>query len=103
MKELTDSAFSDFVNQKKTVVIDFWASWCGPCRVASPIFEELSKDFVGKIEFAKMNVDDNPETSSKYQIFSIPTFLVFKDGEQIGSITGAYPKLEFKRKLEEFL
>ncbi len=103
MKELRDSEFAVFIGQKKPSIVDFWAPWCGPCRISSPIFEELSKEFSGKIEFAKMNVDENPETPGKFGIFSIPTFLIFREGEQIGEIHGAIPKADFREKLREFV
>lgn len=103
MKELKDSDFQDFIGQKKPAIIDFWAPWCGPCRISSPVFEELSKEFAEKIEFAKMNIDENTGTPGRFGIFSIPTFLIFKEGEQIGEIHGAIPKAEFRQKLKDYL
>ncbi|HLC79534.1 MAG TPA: thioredoxin [archaeon] len=103
MKELTDVDFEDFIKSKKAVIVDFWAPWCGPCRVSTPIFEELSKEFGEKLEFVKMNVDESPETSSKYSIVSIPTFIIFKDGEIAGEIHGSMPKPMFKQQIEENL
>ncbi|HLC93016.1 MAG TPA: thioredoxin [archaeon] len=103
MKTLSDSDFGQFIMSKKPVVIDFWAEWCGPCRMSSPIFDELSKEMGAKLEFAKMNIDENPETPSKYGIMSIPTFLVFKEGEIIGEIHGAMPKNAFKEQIEQAL
>jgi len=103
IKELTDAEFDEFVKSKDMVIVDLWADWCGPCRVASPIFDELSKDFEGKIEFAKLDTQANPETPSKFSVMSIPTFLVFKKGEKIGELVGAMPKEMFKEKIEEFV
>ncbi len=105
MKELTDEDFGQFIGQKKITIVDFWAPWCGPCRISSPIFDELAqgKEFAGKVEFAKMNVDENPQIPGRFGIFSIPTFLIFKDGGQIGEIHGALPKAEFREKLRDYL
>lgn len=103
LKELTDSDFEGFIKAKKAAIIDLWAPWCGPCRYSTPIFEELSKDFAGKLEFAKLNIDENPETLSKYGIVSIPAFLIFKGGEHVGEIHGAMPKDQFRRQIEDNL
>ena len=103
MKELTDAEFDGFIKSKKAVIIDFWAPWCGPCRIASPLFDELSGEFNGKLEFAKMNVDENPETAGKHNVVSIPTFLVFKNGELSGEIHGAMPKPMFREQIEQNL
>jgi len=102
MKHLSDAEFDEFINQDKTVIIDFWADWCAPCRMIAPVFEELSKEFAGKIEFAKLDTAENPETPSKYGIVSIPAFLVFRKGELIGQFFGAVPKSDFKERLREF-
>jgi len=103
MKTLTDADFESFIKSKKPVIVDFWAEWCGPCRMSTPIFEELSKEFGSKLEFAKLNIDENPETPSKYGIMSIPAFLIFKEGELIGEIHGAMPKPAFKQQIEQHL
>ncbi|VVC00535.1 putative Thioredoxin [uncultured archaeon] len=103
MQELTDADFGKFISGAKPAVVDFWAPWCGPCRFASPIFDELSKEFSGKMDFAKMNIDDNSETPTKFGVFSIPTFLIFKSGELVGEIHGAMQKPEFREKLKEFI
>lgn len=85
------------------VVVDFWAAWCGPCRMVGPIVEELADELEGKVKFAKVNVDENPGASMRYGIRSIPTLLIFKDGQPIGQITGALPKRELKRQIEAAL
>ena len=103
MKTLTDADFESFIKSKKPVIVDFWAEWCGPCRMSTPIFEELSKEFAGSMEFAKVNVDECSDTATRFNIFSIPTFLIFKNGEQVGEIHGALPKQEFRERLKEFV
>jgi len=103
MKTISDAEFGALIKSKKPVIVDFWAEWCGPCRMSSPIFEELSKEMGAKLDFAKMNVDENPETASKYGVMSIPTFLLFKEGELIGEIHGAMPKPMFKEQIEQNL
>ena len=100
--EVTDADFDDAVKKYKTIVIDCWAPWCGPCRMVGPIIEELAKEMQGKIVFGKLNVDENPSVSMKHQIMSIPTFLIFKNGNLIDRLVGAYPKEELKRKLQQY-
>ncbi len=103
MKTLTDADFDGFIKSKKPVIIDFWAEWCSPCRMASPIFDELSKEMSAKLDFAKLNIDENSETTSKYGVMSIPAFLIFKEGEMIGEIHGAMPKSVFREQIESHL
>ncbi|MCB0395169.1 MAG: thioredoxin [Flavobacteriales bacterium] len=99
--EITDSNFQEVVlNSDKPVLVDFWAEWCGPCRMVGPIVEELSKDYDGKAVVGKMNVDDNPEIPMKYGIRNIPTLLVFKNGEMVDKQVGAAPKSVLSGKLE---
>jgi len=100
--EITDADFDDSVKKFKTIVIDCWAPWCGPCRMVSPIIDELAKEMQGKIVFGKLNVDENPKVSMKHQIMSIPTLLIFKNGNLIDRMVGAYPKQELKKKLETY-
>jgi thioredoxin 1 len=82
------------------VLVDFWAEWCGPCKMIAPIVEELSGEYAGKVKFAKLNVDFNPRTSAKYGVRSIPTLLVFKGGSPVGQIVGARPKSDLKQRLD---
>jgi thioredoxin 1 len=100
--EVTDKNFeSEVLKSDKPVVIDFWAPWCGPCRLLSPIIEEVSKEMTSKAKFCKINTDENPQTAGKYNIMSIPTVLLFKDGEIASTSVGALPKEQFKRWLEK--
>jgi thioredoxin 1 len=97
---LTDADIEDNINKYETIVIDCWAPWCGPCRMVSPVIDELAKEMQGKIVFGKLNVDENPATSMKHKIMSIPTLLIFKNGNLVDRLVGAYPKEELKKKLE---
>ena len=99
---ITDADFDDFVKKYNTIVIDCWAPWCGPCRIVGPVIDELAKEMQGKIVFGKLNVDENQKTSMKYQIMSIPTILVFKNGNLIDKLIGAMPKDLLKQKLESY-
>ena len=90
--EITDSNFNDVISKNKTVLVDFWAEWCGPCRMISPVIEELANEYEGKAIIGKLDVDSNQESSVKYGVRSIPTILTFKDGEIIDRQVGAVPK-----------
>jgi thioredoxin 1 len=92
-KETTDNTFnSEVLNAKIPVLVDFWAPWCGPCRQLSPIIDEIAKELDGKIEVYKCNVDDNPETPSKFGVRGIPSLMIFKDGKLVDSKVGALPR-----------
>ena len=92
-KETTDNTFnSEVLNAKIPVLVDFWAPWCGPCRQLSPIIDEIAKELAGKIEVYKCNVDDNPETPSKFGVRGIPSLMIFKDGKLVDSKVGALPR-----------
>ena len=102
--DVTDGSWdSEVLGADKPVLVDFWAPWCGPCRMVAPIVEELADEYVGKVEFRKLNTDDNPRTAAKYGIRSIPTLLVFKAGQPVGQIIGFLPKSDLKKRLDEAL
>jgi thioredoxin 1 len=100
-KQFTDSNFdSEVLKSDKPVLVDFWAEWCGPCRMVGPIVDEIARDFDGKVSVGKMNVDENMDIPSKYGIRSIPTLMIFKNGELVDKIVGAVPKASILSKLE---
>ncbi len=102
--EVNDSNFDQMVLQSKTpVLVDFWAAWCGPCRMVAPLVEELAGEYEGKVTMVKLNVDENPQIASQYGIMSIPTLLIFKDGAPVSNIVGFRPKAELKRNLDAVL
>lgn len=101
--ELTNANFEETIASGKPVLVDFWAEWCGPCRMVGPIVEELSSDYDGKAIVGKVNVDENPEISSKYGIRNIPTILFFKDGEVVDKSVGAVPKNVLAEKIDNQL
>ena len=103
-QEVTDANFDTEVIKAETpVLVDFWAPWCGPCRMVAPVVEELSQEYAGKVKFVKLNTDDNVRTASQYGIRSIPTLLVFKGGEPVGQIIGFRPKGDLKKRLDAVL
>jgi thioredoxin 1 len=98
--EITDDNFEDTVlNSDTPIVVDFWAEWCGPCKMIAPTLEQLADEYVGTFKVGKLNVDDNRETAMKYGIRSIPTLLVIKEGDVAGQIIGAHPKDTLKDKI----
>lgn len=99
--ELTDTNFAEEVEKSGApVLVDFWAEWCGPCRMIGPIVEELVDEYDGKAKIGKVNVDHNPEVSVKFGIRSIPALLIFKDGQVVDQIIGAVPKTQIKKQLD---
>ncbi|MCX8029003.1 MAG: thioredoxin [Brevinematales bacterium] len=100
MKELDTNTFEETINKSPICLVDFWAEWCVPCKRIAPILEELSKEYEGKVEFFKINVDENPEIASKYKITSIPTLLFFKNGQPVDKAVGALPKQNIKQFID---
>jgi thioredoxin 1 len=102
--EVNDDNFAQMVLQSKTpVLVDFWAAWCGPCRMVAPIVEELAKEYEGRISFAKMDVEQNPKMASQYGVMSIPTLIIFKNGALISNIVDVRPKADLKKTLDAVL
>ena len=98
--ELTDGNIKEIINSGKPVVVDFWAEWCGPCRMVGPIVEELAKEFDGQVVIGKMDVDENVETPNEYGIRNIPTILFFKDGQVVDKQIGATQKAVLAAKIQ---
>ncbi len=98
--ELTDANFDAIINSEKPVLVDFWAEWCGPCKMIGPVVEELANDYEGRAVVAKLNVDENPNVTARYGVRSIPTLLVFKKGQIVDKQVGAVPKSVLSSKLE---
>ncbi len=94
---------AEVLSSDTPVLVDFWAPWCGPCRMVAPVVDELAEEYDGKVKFVKLNTDDNIETASKYGIRSIPTLMVFKGGEAVEQVVGFRPKSELKKSLDKVL
>ena len=100
----TDANFDqDELQADKPVLVDFWAAWCGPCKAIAPVLEDLDAEYGDKFQIVKVNVDDNPETSARFGIRSIPTLFVFKNGEKVDTVVGSRPKSEFVELLNKHL
>jgi thioredoxin 2 len=102
--KVTDATFAADVEQSSLpVVVDMWAAWCGPCRMLEPVIAELATELAGRLRFAKLNVDENPSTASRFGVQSIPTLLVLKGGKELDRIVGAQPKAEIARRLQRHI
>ena len=101
---MTDSSFAtDVLRSDKLVLVDFWATWCGPCRMVAPVLEEIADEHADKITIAKLDVDQNPTVARDYQVLSIPTLILFKGGEPVKQIVGAKPKAALLADLSDYL
>jgi len=101
--EVTDVTFKETIQNHSLVVVDCWAAWCAPCRMVAPIIDEMARDYAGKILFGKLNVDENREVATQYEIMSIPTLLVFKNGQLVDRIVGAMPRQMLEPKITRYL
>ncbi|EKD41796.1 MAG: hypothetical protein ACD_73C00521G0002 [uncultured bacterium] len=104
IKNATDSGFeNDVIKSSLPCIVDFWATWCGPCRALTPIIEELANDFQGKVNVFKLDVDENPETAGRFGIRGVPTVLFFKEGKLVDQVVGVLPKADLASKLNKLL
>jgi thioredoxin len=100
---LSDASFSSEISKYPLMVVDFWAAWCGPCRMVAPIVEQLAKEYAGRVAFGKLNVDENPLTAGEFEVQSIPTLLIFRNGEAVDGVFGAAPKYQLESKIKAHL
>lgn len=100
---LTDSNFDQIISRNSLVLVDFYADWCMPCRMMAPIVEELAEELAGKVLVGKINVDENPDTADRFQVFSIPTLVIIKSGREVDRIVGFVPKSQVEARLKKYL
>ncbi len=103
IEQLNEENFEETMNAKSLVIVDFWASWCSPCLIMDPVFDELAKEYEGKLHFAKLNTDESPSIAQKNNIMSIPCLILFKGGKEADRIIGAMPKEVLKQKIDSVL
>lgn len=102
--QVTDSTFNqEVIESEVPVLVDFWAPWCGPCRMVAPIVDEVATQYNGQVKVVKVNTDDNPSIASEYSIRSIPTLMIFKAGQHVDTVVGAVPKTTLAKALEKYL
>ncbi|MFZ4639428.1 MAG: thioredoxin [Nodosilinea sp.] len=102
--EVTDATFEkEVLKSEIPVLVDFWAPWCGPCRMVSPVVDEIAQDYAGRVKVVKINTDENPNVASQYGIRSIPTLMIFKGGDKVDMVVGAVPKTTLATTLEKYL
>lgn len=101
---VTDANFADEIEQGEGLaIVDFWAEWCGPCRMVAPIVDEIANEYAGRVKVAKLDVDANHQTAARFNVRSIPSILFFKDGRHVDTVVGAVPKAHLERKIQEHL